>query len=82
MPSEDLPKWVILEAKPKDDYTIFVKFADGKSGIFDAGDLIKRQPWNQVVDSGLFMQVRPAFGTLVWNDDVDIAPEYVYDKIT
>ena len=81
MLSGDLPKWIILEAKPKDDYTIFVKFADGKSGSFDAGDLIKRQPWIQVADVELFMQVRPAFGTLVWNDDVDIAPEYVYDNV-
>ena len=38
------------------------------------------QYWKRLADPAFFRLVRVAYGTLVWPDDIDIAPEDVWEK--
>jgi len=74
------PKWVVKEAKPQSDHTIQIRFADGKSGVFDASGLLKDPYYKKLKDISFFMMGHVAYDTVVWNEDLDIAPEMLYDS--
>jgi len=72
----------IIDAKYKDDYKLYVKFSDNKEGIADLSDLVLRGklvPFKALQDQEKFKNFAVNY-TIIWNDDLDIAPEYVYFK--
>lgn len=73
------PFWSVKEAQPHKDYTITVKFHDGSVKIFDAKPLLKIPMFEPLKNPGFFMCAKVECGTVVWNDDIDIAPEYLYE---
>ena len=76
------PKWVVTEAFPHDDYTIELSFADGSQRIFDARGLLS-EPFFALLNSlPFFMKAHADCGTVVWNDEIDIAPEHLYENST
>lgn len=48
--------------------------------MFDCKPLLSDPFWNRLSDPAFFRLVRVAYGTLVWPDDIDIAPEDVWEK--
>lgn len=73
------PNWVVKEVLPKDDYTLFLTFADGTKKIYDARPLLEKQIYSKLNNLKFFMSAKPECGTVVWNDDIDIAPEHLYE---
>ena len=66
------------------DYRIRLRFADGREGEVDlAGDL-----WGEVFeplkDIAVFRRFRldSEFSTIAWENGADLAPEYLYAKVT
>ena len=76
------PKWVVKSAKPRADYTIELEFADGKRGVYDARPLLERPVFAPLKALPLFMMARVEYDTVVWNDELDIAPEALYEQCT
>ena len=74
-----IPVWSVREAEPHKDFTITIKFQDGSVRLYDAKPLLKLPIFEQLRNPGLFMQARAEYGTVVWNDDTDIAPEHLYE---
>lgn len=74
------PAWIVIDVKPNNDYTLQLTFADGKQGIFDASCLLDKPINKPLNDPAFFMRARVEYGTVVWNDDIDIAPEYLYEQ--
>lgn len=72
--------WSVVTASPHEDYTIDVKFRDGTGGSFDALPLLDLRPYAPLKNPVLFMTAHAERGTVVWNDDLDIAPERVYEE--
>jgi uncharacterized protein YkvS len=75
--------WVI-RAELKDNYKVFVEFNDGTSGIIDFEDKLNndhRQVIRDLLDLNKFKTVRVDLDTLCWDNGVDFAPEYLYEKI-
>jgi hypothetical protein len=67
------------------DYKIRLKFEDGKSGVIDFADYKnKGGVFKQFKNLDFFksFKVDPELGTLVWNNEIDIAPEILYSKAT
>ena len=58
----------VVSAEPLPDFRVQV--------VFDTGDPF----WNRLSDPAFFRLVRVACGTLVWPDDIDIAPEDVWER--
>ena len=73
------PGWVVKKAIPRDDHTIVIEFADGKQGIYDATALLKEPMYSPLNSLDFFMKAHAEYDTVVWSDDVDIAPEHLYE---
>ena len=73
------PVWCVEEVQPNKDYTLTIKFHDGSVKLFDAKPLLENQLYEALKNPGFFMQAKAEFDTVIWNDDIDIAPEYLYE---
>jgi hypothetical protein len=75
--------WVV-NAKIIEGYKIEVTFNDGTDGIIDFQNIIEndnREIIKELLDRNKFQTVKVEYDTLVWENGVDFAPEYLYDKI-
>ena len=75
--------WVV-NAELKDNYKVFVEFNDGIAGIIDFKDKLindHRQIVKDLLDLNIFNTVKVRLDTLCWDNGVDFAPEYLYEKI-
>lgn len=73
------PVWVVKDVQPKDDYTMILTFADGTQKIYDARPLLDKDIYAQLKNITFFLCAKAECGTVVWNDDIDIAPEHLYE---
>ena len=60
------------------DYQIKLTFANHEQRLFDMKPLLNMKPWNRLRGNVLYEQVRIDYGTLVWGESIDIAPETLY----
>jgi hypothetical protein len=75
--------WVV-NAKIVEEYKIEVRFNDGTDGIIDFQKIIEndhRGIIKELLDKNKFQTVRVDYDTLVWENGVDFAPEYLYEKV-
>ena len=63
------PVWTVKEVEAKNDYTLLITENREKK-------LYNALPLKNI---GFFMSAKAECGTVVWNDDVDIAPEHLYE---
>ncbi len=73
----------VIEAKYKDNYRLTVKFENGNQGIVDFSEYPSRGGvFSQFKDIEFFKSfvVSKDLGTIVWGDEIDIAPETLYQK--
>lgn len=68
-----------ISARPLPDYKVAVVFNNGQSGIFDCKYLLNYEASASLADYGIFNQVRAEHGTLCWPNDIDVAPETVWE---
>ena len=73
------PEWVVTEVKPQKDYTLVISFFSGETKIYNARPLLQKEIYSSLNNLAFFMSARACCGTVVWNDDVDIAPEHLYE---
>ena len=70
----------IVDVQPQSGYKLLLKFENGESRIFDCGGLIKEKPFEPLENPAFFQRVRIEYGTVVWPDEIDIAPETLYNE--
>jgi hypothetical protein len=72
---------LLIEATPRDGYTVHVRFEDGTSADVDLSYLTGYGGiFAPLRDPAYFRQLRADHeaGTIVWPNDADIAPETLY----
>ena len=72
----------ILNASYENEYKILLEFSDHKKGKVDLKDFIvngKIKPFRELKNIEKFKQFKVDY-TLRWNDNLDLAPEYLYFK--
>jgi Protein of unknown function (DUF2442) len=72
---------LLIEAHPRDGYTVHVRFEDGTSADVDLSYLADYGGvFAPLRDPAYFRQLRADrdAGTIVWPNDADIAPETLY----
>lgn len=74
----DVPIWTIREVEPHADHTLLLFFANGERRVFDARPLLKKPFYHKLRSITYFLKAKLEYGTVVWNNDIDIAPEYLY----
>jgi len=72
----------ILNAHYKNEYKILLEFSDHKKGEVDLKEFILNgniKPFKELKNIDKFKKFQVDY-TLKWNDDLDLAPEYLYFK--
>ena len=74
----------VTQALYQEEYKIWVEFNDGVSGVVDLSDTLWGPMFEPLKDIKQFKRfaVSDVFHTLVWENDADLAPEYLYEKMT
>ncbi len=73
------PKWVVQEVVPRSDYTLLLTFANGEKKVYNAQPLLSKPLYAQLKSLPFFLGAKATCGTVVWNDDIDIAPEHLFE---
>jgi hypothetical protein len=73
------PIWVVTEVHARIDYTLLITFISGEQRVYDARPLLEKRIYSSLKNLTFFLSARADYGTVVWNDDVDIAPEHLYE---
>ncbi len=73
------PVWVVRDVQPRKDYTLLITFADGAKKVYDARPLLDLSIYAELKNLPFFLSAKAECGTVVWSDDVDIAPEHLYE---
>ena len=65
------------------EYKIRLRFVDGAEGDVDLSSELYGEVFEPLKDKDLFRRfsIHPEFGTLVWANGADIAPEFLYEKL-
>lgn len=74
--SGKLPRPVSVSAT--ENYSLNVTFNNGEIRRFDVSPYLAYPAFEALKSRSLFAQARVAHNTVVWSEDVDIAPESLY----
>ena len=70
---------LVKEAVPMADYKVRVLFRNGARGLYDCKPLLENAFWSSLRNVKFFNQAHAECGTIVWNDEIDISPESVWE---
>lgn len=73
------PVWIVKEVRANDDYTLNLTFADGAKKIYNAKPLLDKTIYAPLKNRAFFLKAKAQCGTVVWDDEIDIAPEHLYE---
>lgn len=74
----------VTHAKHLKDYTIEIAFEDNKRGVVDLRDVIcddKREIFQELRNIDKFKQIKVVADTVTWSNGLDLAPEFLYEKL-
>ena len=74
----------IIEVKALEDYKLFLRFDDGKSGLVDLTKLVPfKGIFEKLKDKKYFSKVtvNQEIGTICWQNGADLSPELLYDNV-
>jgi hypothetical protein len=73
----------VLETEYRKDHIVWLRFEDGVEGQIDLGSELWGEMFEPLKDTDLFSQflVDEDFGTLVWPNGADFAPEFLYHQL-
>jgi hypothetical protein len=69
----------LLYVKATDDYRLELVFSDGYESVYDARHLLGKGVFKKFEDLAFFTTAHVGYGTVVWDDMLDLAPEAIYE---
>jgi hypothetical protein len=72
--------WKVRSVLPQEDYMLQLTFANGKQGLFDMKPYLNTGVFKTLKDKELFNSVRVCASSIAWKNNVDIAPETLYNE--
>ena len=72
--------YLAKSAKALKNGRVGVTFETGETGVLDCKPFMARPFWRKLSSSSFFRQVRVEDGILTWPENIDIAPEDVWEK--
>lgn len=73
------PVWIVKEVQATADYTLLLTFADGAKKIYNAKPLLEKSIYAPLKNTAFFLKAKAECGTVIWDDEIDIAPEHLYE---
>lgn len=73
-------KWNVIEVQPKEDFSLLLTFYNGKKRILDFEPFLDEFGIDKLKDVNFFMKAKVDHHTVMWDEQIDIAPEFLYEK--
>ena len=73
------PEWVVHAVEIRSNYILRLWFEDGSVKDFDCKDIFSEKPFEPLQDISFFSKAHVFADTVAWSDEIDIAPEYLYE---
>ena len=70
----------ITAVTPMDNYTLLLTFANGEQRNFDMKPYLDRGVFKELANEETFRTAHLSFDTVAWKNDIDLAPEVLYEK--
>ena len=70
----------VTHVTPMDNFHLELTFDTGERKIFDTTPYLEKGVFRRLKDIQLFKQAYVSGGTVCWPQDMDIAPETLYDR--
>lgn len=61
-----------------DEYKLLLTFENGEIKMFDCAQIMDEKPFQVLKDVNYFKRAKIDYGTLVWPNEIDIAPDTLY----
>jgi hypothetical protein len=74
----------VTRMENRGDFKVYVEFNDGFKGTIDFKEILanERSEWvRELLNPEMFNTVRLNFFTLCWDNELDFAPEYLYEQV-
>jgi hypothetical protein len=74
----------VINAELRDDYEVYVEFDNGAKGVIDFKKILedeRSQLMRDLLNKELFKTMKINLDTLCWDNDVDFAPDYLYEQV-
>ncbi len=68
----------VIRVKTLPDYCLQAEFADGQIRYFDMKPYLTYPAFSALRENALFAKARVQYGTVVWNDEIDLSPDTLY----
>lgn len=68
----------VTKVIPKDNYILHLTFENEEQKEFDCKPLLDWKVYEPLRDIEFFKKAQVKYGTVVWNENIDIAPESLY----
>lgn len=75
----------VTDAYYVDGYKLHLAFNNQKQGVVDLADVLKqdhRPIFNELMDMNQFKKFRVDADTVVWDNGLDLAPEFLFHKLS
>lgn len=76
--------WRLLKVKPLLNYRLEVEFTDGLHGFVDLSQRVVSSTagiFSSLKDLSIFNKVYIEYGVATWPNEIDLAPDVMYDEI-
>jgi hypothetical protein len=70
----------ITAVKPQENYILFLTFENGEQRYLDMKPYLHRGVFKELADKNMFYTAYVSFDTVAWKNNVDLAPEILYEK--
>ncbi len=70
----------IIAVKIIANYKLLVTFENNENRILDMQPYLQQGVFQELKDERVFSSVGVSFDTIAWSNDIDLDPEFVYDK--
>ena len=70
----------VVKVQANSDFTLDLEFENGERKIFDMTPYLNKKPFYPLKEYQLFACATVENGTVVWPNNIDIAPETLYDR--
>ena len=70
----------ITAVMPMENYILFLKFENGEQRYLDMKPYLHRGVFKELKNKDLFNTAHVSFDTVAWKNEIDLAPEVLYEK--
>jgi len=76
-------KYSLLSCRTGSDYTLWLLYSDGVTGLVNVGELLEVGPFSQLRDKRIFRSARvdSETGTVAWRPGVRLDSDLLYEHI-